>query len=204
MRLNFVSVVVPPLRFAIAAALAAINLIGAPRIMFQLVLVFSSSRRIASAAMLSISHSHFIRHDGALLLTCCAANSKSQKPVKSTIPLGADEIAIYKAVLRTYSGDKDVNLNVAATTYLLDPKASTAGFDQPECLKGVELENLSSASSSYHQLPADALPSEAMRLVDQESSAPRADEHAIWDTLRSRMPGSRRAMPSQFETSCAI
>jgi hypothetical protein len=40
--------------------------------------------------------------------------------------------------------------------------------------------------------------------VWQESSAPRADEHAIWDTLRSRKPGSLRAMPSQFETSCAI
>jgi hypothetical protein len=40
--------------------------------------------------------------------------------------------------------------------------------------------------------------------VLQESSAPRADEHAIWDTLRSRKPGSLRAMPSQFETSCAI
>jgi acetyl esterase/lipase len=38
----------------------------------------------------------------------------------------------------------------------------------------------------------------------QESSAPRADEHAIWDTLRSRKPGSLQAMPSQFETSCAI
>jgi hypothetical protein len=40
--------------------------------------------------------------------------------------------------------------------------------------------------------------------VLQESSAPRADELAIWDTLRSRKPGSLRAMPSQFETSCAI
>jgi hypothetical protein len=38
----------------------------------------------------------------------------------------------------------------------------------------------------------------------QESSAPRADEHAIWDTLRSRKRGSLRAMPSRFETSCAI
>jgi hypothetical protein len=30
------------------------------------------------------------------------------------------------------------------------------------------------------------------------------DEHGIWNTLRSRKPGSLRAMPSQFETSCAI
>ena len=40
--------------------------------------------------------------------------------------------------------------------------------------------------------------------VLQESSVPRADEHAIWDTLRSRKPGSLRAMASQLETSCAI
>lgn len=40
--------------------------------------------------------------------------------------------------------------------------------------------------------------------VLQESSAPRADEHAISDTWRSRQPGSLRAMPSPFETACAI
>jgi len=68
----------------------------------------------------------------ALLLTCHAATSKSQKPIKSPASLSADEVAIYKAVLRTYSGDKDVNLNVAATTYPLDPNASTTGFDQPD------------------------------------------------------------------------
>lgn len=107
----------------------------------------------------------------ALLLTCLAATSKSQKPVKSTTSLSADEIAIYKAVLRTYSGDKDVNLNVAATTYPLDPNASTTGFDQPERLNGVELENLSSVSNSYHELPADVLSSKAMRLVDPKRQA---------------------------------
>jgi hypothetical protein len=41
-------------------------------------------------------------------------------------------------------------------------------------------------------------------VVSWNAHAPRADEHAIWDTLRSRKPGSLRAMPSQFETSCAI
>ena len=35
--------------------------------------------------------------------------------------------------------------------------------------------------------------------VLQESSAPRADEHAIWDTLRSRKPGSLRAMLEHFD-----
>jgi hypothetical protein len=41
-------------------------------------------------------------------------------------------------------------------------------------------------------------------LGSSERESPRADEHAIRDTLRSRKPGSLRAMPSQFETSCAI
>src|SRR5262249_37344486 len=40
--------------------------------------------------------------------------------------------------------------------------------------------------------------------VLRESTAPRAGEHAIWDTLRSGRPSSLRATPSQFETSCAI
>src|SRR5258706_14654816 len=40
--------------------------------------------------------------------------------------------------------------------------------------------------------------------VLQESSAPRADEEAIWDTFQSRKPGSLRAMARQFETACAI
>jgi len=40
--------------------------------------------------------------------------------------------------------------------------------------------------------------------VLQESSAPRADEAAIWDTLRFRKPRSLRAVPRQFETSYAI
>lgn len=124
----------------------------------------------------------------ALLLTCNAATSKSQKPVKSTIPLSADEIAIYRAVLRTYSAGKDLNLKVADTTYPLDPNASTTGFDQPECLRGVELDNLSRASSSYHELPADVLPSKAMRLVDAKRQAKIVHSNDPSNTIRKGKP----------------
>jgi hypothetical protein len=65
-----------------------------------------------------------------LLLTYHAASSRSHKPVKSTTPLSADEIAIYEAVLRTYSGDKDVNLKVAATTYPLIQMLPLASSNQ--------------------------------------------------------------------------
>jgi hypothetical protein len=135
----------------------------------------------------------------ALLLTCLAATSKSKKPVKFTTPLSADEIAIYKAVFRTYSGDKDVNLNVAATTYPLDPNASTTGFDQPECLKGIELANLSSASNSYHELPGDVLPSKAMRLVDPKRQARIVHSNDPSNTIRKGEP-VKDAVEAAFST----
>jgi len=134
-----------------------------------------------------------------LLLTCHAATSKGQKPVKSTTPLSADEIAIYKAVLRTYSGDKDVNLNVSVTTYPLDPNASTTGFDQPECLNGVELENLTSASNSYHELPAEVLPSKAMRLVDPKRQTKIVHSNDPSNTIRKGEP-VRNAVEAAFST----
>src|SRR5438874_2540790 len=42
------------------------------------------------------------------------------------------------------------------------------------------------------------------KTVRSRFAAIHTDEHAIWDTLRSRKPGFLRAMPSQFETSCPI
>src|SRR5215469_17556725 len=79
-------------------------------------------------------------------------------------------------------------LNVAATTYPLDPNASTTGFDQPECLNGVELENLSSAASSYYELPVDVLPSKAMRLVDPKRQARIVHSNDPSDTIRKGKP----------------
>src|SRR5437764_13619083 len=84
-------------------------------------------------------------------------NSDNSKPVKSTTSLNADEIAVYKALLRTYSGDKHPGLNVSAETYPLDPTAITTGFDQPQCLNGVQLDNLATVSHSYHELPSAVL-----------------------------------------------
>lgn len=135
----------------------------------------------------------------ALLLTCDAATSKSQKPVKSMTPLSADEVAIYKAVLRTYSGDKDASLNISATTYPLDPNASTSGFDQPECLSGIEPGDLASVSSSYHELPVEVLPSKAMRLVDPKKQAKLVHSNDPSNTIRNGEP-VKSAVAAAFST----
>jgi hypothetical protein len=86
----------------------------------------------------------------ALSMPYSALSSKSNKPVKATTPLSADEMAVYKTVLQIYNGDKDANLNVSITTYPLDPDSPTSGLDQLECLKGTQLENLSTVSHTYH------------------------------------------------------
>jgi hypothetical protein len=113
--------------------------------------------------------------------------------------LSADEVAIYKAVLRTYSGDKDVNLNVAVTTYPLDPNAPNTGFERSECLNGVQLENLSSASSSYHELPADVLPFKGMRLVDPKKQARIVHSNDPSATIRKGEP-VKDAVVAAFST----
>ena len=106
-----------------------------------------------------------------LLLPYSVTGEESNKPVRSSTPLSADELVVYKAVLQTYSSGKDANLNVSAKTFPLDPNASTTGFDQPGCLNGVQLDNLSAASHSFHELPPEVLPSKAMKIVDPKTQA---------------------------------
>jgi hypothetical protein len=135
----------------------------------------------------------------AFIAPSTTIGSDSSKPAKPTVPLSADEIAVYKAVLRTYSGNKDANLNVSAKTYPLDPSASTTGFDQPECLNGVQLDNLSSVSHSYHDLPPDVLASKAMTLVDPKTQARIVHSNDPSSTIRKGKP-VKDAVQAAFTT----
>src|SRR5215469_9122589 len=106
-----------------------------------------------------------------IVLACPSTSSTGNKPVKATIPLSADEVAIYNAVLRHYSGNKDAALNVSQTTYPLVPSFLMSGLQGTECLKGIQLENLSTASRSFHELPPEVLPDKRMKLVDPKRQA---------------------------------
>jgi hypothetical protein len=111
------------------------------------------------------------------LLAWPSTSSTSNEPVKATTPLSADEVAIYQAVLRHYIhdnqaflrhyiGDKDAALNVSQTSYPLDPRSEISSFHREACLKGIQLENLSTASSSFHELTPEVLPDKQTKLVD--------------------------------------
>jgi hypothetical protein len=134
-----------------------------------------------------------------LVLPLFLSGSDSNKPVKSTAPLSTDAIAVYKALFLTYGGDKDESLNVSAETYPLDPHASTTGFDQPGCLKSVRLDNLSAVSHSYHELPAEVLPSKAMRIVDPKAQARIVHSNDPSNTIRKGEP-VKDAVQAAFTT----
>jgi hypothetical protein len=121
-----------------------------------------------------------------LLLTYQVASSKSHKPVKSTTALSADEIAITKP-------------SSVLTPEIKTRISTTTGFDQSECLNGVTLENLASASSSYHELPADVLPAKGMRLVDPKKQARIVHSNDPSDTIRKGEP-VKSAVEAAFST----
>jgi hypothetical protein len=88
------------------------------------------------------------------------ASSQAQKTTKSTDDLTPDEIAIYKTVIQQNAPDNSGapgTLNVSATTYPLDSSSPLGGFSDSGCLKGLQLDNLATASRSFHELPPDIL-----------------------------------------------
>ena len=95
-----------------------------------------------------------------------ANSNKLRPPANNTTPLSADEVAIYRAVLRHYVPQGAASLNVSATTYPFDPMDSINHLSKEECLKGIELANLDETAHSFRDLTPEILSGKNMRLVD--------------------------------------
>jgi len=106
----------------------------------------------------------------ASLLSFSAASTK-EKPVKSTVPLSPDEVAVYKLILQQRVSHEQTLLNVSARTFPLDAANSLSGLSDVKCMKGILLENLSSVSHSFHELTTDVLPDKGTLLVDPDEQA---------------------------------
>jgi hypothetical protein len=123
-----------------------------------------------------------------VMLCMYTGASSSDKPVKAASPLSADEVAIYNAVLRQYSGDKDTPLNVSQRTYPLDPSSPMNGLQGAECLKDIHLENIGVIAHTFHELPPDVLPSKKMKLVDPEKQTKIVHSSDPSNTIRKGKP----------------
>lgn len=87
----------------------------------------------------------------------------SDKAVRESGVLGADEISIYEAVLKRWNSKSSKPLNLSNRTTPLDRDISDC-----ECLKGMDVQSLAKAARSFRLLTRDALPSGTIRLVDAE------------------------------------
>lgn len=135
----------------------------------------------------------------AVMLPCTSTSAASDKPVKATSPLSADEVSIYNAVLRHYSGDKDTALNVSQITYPLDPASPMNGLGA-ECLKGIHLENIAVVSHSFHELPPDVLPDQKTKLVNPRKQTRAVRSNDPSKTIRKGKP-VEDAVESAFSTA---
>jgi hypothetical protein len=97
-------------------------------------------------------------------------HSRGEKPVKSKEPLTTDEIAIYRAVLQQNAPQQSEYLNVSVRTHPLDPTSPRSGLNA-ECLQGIELQNLTNVSHSFHELTSNVLSGKNMKLVDPDKQA---------------------------------
>ena len=134
------------------------------------------------------------------MLPCTSRSAISDKPVKATFPLSADEVSIYNAVLRHYGGDKDTALNVSQTTYPLDPDSPMDGLKGAECLKGIHLENIAVVPHSFHELPPDVLPGKKMKLVDPRKQTTIVRSNDPSKTIRKGKPVGD-ALESAYSTA---
>jgi len=104
-----------------------------------------------------------------LAVSSSSSASSHERAIKNTIPLGVDEIAIYRAVLGRRLSQGWTSLNVSVTTYPLD--ATSTGLSNCQCLQGISLESLSPAFRSFHNLTREVLPGKNVRLVDRNRQA---------------------------------
>jgi hypothetical protein len=116
-------------------------------------------------------HAEFSAYVFVVAIISISLSFGDDKPTKSTKPLTPDEIGIYKVVLAHYSSKEAGMLNVSIRTFPLDPESDRNGRSKGGCLQDMELENLTSASRTFHELTPDVLSGKNMKLVDPKKHA---------------------------------
>jgi hypothetical protein len=121
-----------------------------------------------------------------LLLPRPIDGSLSQKPSKSTESPTADEIVIYREVLRQFAPDDSGaagTVNVSVATYPVDPNDPNDGLSCsfPD---GIQPANLATASRAFHELPQDVLPNKMTHLVDPKKQAKMVHNNDPSKTIR--------------------
>ena len=98
-------------------------------------------------------------------------SSTQPNPVKNTMPLTPDEIAIYKAVIQEWISGRPMSLNVSSRTFSIRANLNSTALVKCACIVDIQPESLLSATHSYHQLTQGVLDGGKVRLVDPSKQA---------------------------------
>ena len=77
-------------------------------------------------------------------------------------------------------------LNVSSRTVAIDLDSPVSPFGNCECMKGIDLDDLSGAANSFHVLPSAVLPSKGTKLVDSRDQAAIVRQNDLGGTTRAR------------------
>ena len=121
------------------------------------------------------------------------------RTIKNATALGADELAIYQAVLRQYLSKEHIPLNVANRTYPLDLSTHSGKLANQQCLDGIILVNIEAASHSYHDLTPNDLAGKGITLVDAKKQSKIVRDRDPGNTIRRGTP-VEKAVRDAFDT----
>jgi hypothetical protein len=137
-----------------------------------------------------------------MLLTCiflaisATAQNEPSKPKVSKDPLTKEQLQVYRSVLKNYTKDSNVELNVSNRTELLELEDHS--FDK-DCVKGMVLEKTD--KPVVHKLSPAVLISRKMVLVDPEQQQTTVDENDPGKLIKKAVDEGEKVTNKQLDKS---
>ena len=136
---------------------------------------------------------------GSLILPLCAVTQdQTPKPKISDEPLNADQIAVYRAVIKDYTKGSKGPLNVANRTESLD--GSRPMFDEA-CFKEVEASVPKPSAPASHRLEHSLMPEMQMVLVDPDHQQKLIDENDPQILVKKAIDDHEQVTDAQVDRS---
>jgi hypothetical protein len=127
-----------------------------------------------------------------------AAQDEAPRPKVSKDPLTADQIAVYKAVLKDYVRGSDASLNVADKTEALE---LSGPFSDEDCGKGLKWERSGAPDSVVHQLDRAVTLGAKMVLVDADAQQKKVEENDPQKLMKRAIDGGERVTDKDLDST---
>jgi hypothetical protein len=138
---------------------------------------------------------------GLTLSLAPMAQDEGPKPIVSKNALTAEQVAVYRAVLRNYTNGTDNSLNVANRTV---PLPTSGPFSSDGCVKDVELKTAESSVPVIHLLDSRVVSDLKMVLVDAEQQKKAVDDNDPQKLMNKANDDRETVTEKQLDDSLAL